>query len=66
MNEIIQRETKLYIRSIINSVNNRNVDIKIISAKGNPTDSIKAIDKELGIDLIVLDPKSNSLRKKFF
>ena len=66
LNEIIQRETKLYIRSIINSVNNKDVDIKIISSKGNPTDSIKAIDKELGIDLIVLGPKSNSIKEDVF
>ncbi len=66
MNEIIERETKLYIRTIISSVNTKNVDLKIISAKGSPSDSIKAIDKELGIDLIILGPKSNSIKDNVF
>ena len=66
LNEIIERETNLYLRSVINSVDVKNVSIKIITAKGKPIDSIIAIDKELGIDLIVLGPKSNSENSEVF
>lgn len=66
MNEIIERETKLYIRTIINAIDTKNVAVKIISAKGNATDSIKAIDNKIGIDLIILGPKSNSEKENMF
>ena len=66
LNEIIERETNLYLRSVINSVDVKNISIKIITAKGKPIDSINAIDKELGIDLIILGPKSNSENSELF
>lgn len=66
MNEFIERETSLYVRSIIKSVNIKNVVVKMISAKGPAIDTIKAIDKKLGIDLIILEPKSNSINANMF
>lgn len=61
IDEIIERETNLYVRSIINSVDRKNVIVKMISSKGTPLDTIKGIHKKLGIDLIVLGPKSNTV-----
>lgn len=66
VNEIIERETNLYLRSVINSVERKNVAVKMISSKGTPLDTIKAIDKTLGIDLIVLGPKSNSVNDNVY
>lgn len=66
MNEIIERETNLYMRSMIDLVDIKNVDVKLIAAKGSPADSIKAIDSELGVDLIILGPKSNSTKDELF
>ena len=66
MNEIIERETNLYMRSVVNLVNTDGVDIKLIAAKGSAVDSIKAINSEIGIDLIVLGPKSNSIKDDVF
>lgn len=66
MGEIIERETNLYMRTIVNMVNVKNVDVKLIAAKGTAIDSIKAIDNEIEIDLIVLGPKSNSIKDEVF
>lgn len=66
INEIIRRETNLYMRSMLNSVDRKNIEVKMISAKGDATESIKSIDKEIGIDLIILGPKSNSLKSDVF
>ncbi len=66
MGEIIERETNLYMRSIVSMVNVKNVDVKLIAAKGTAVDSIKAIDNEIRIDLIVLGPKSNSIKDDVF
>ena len=66
ISDIIQRETNLYMRTIVNSIDTKGVDIKLIAAKGGAIDSIKAIDSELGIDLIILGPKSNSVKSEVF
>jgi nucleotide-binding universal stress UspA family protein len=63
---IIERETNLYLRTMVNSVDRKNVDVKLIAAKGSVTDSVEAIDSELGIDLIIIGAKSNSIREEVF
>jgi nucleotide-binding universal stress UspA family protein len=62
MDEFMDRETKLYLKSLINSVDRKEVDIKIVAAKGETIESIRSINNEIGIDLIVLGPKSNSIK----
>ena len=66
VNEIIQRETNLYLRTMVSVVDRKNVDVKLIAAKGSEMDSIEAIDKEIGIDLVVVGPKSNSIKEEVF
>jgi nucleotide-binding universal stress UspA family protein len=63
---IIERETNLYLRTMVNSVDRKNVDVKLISAKGSLVDSVEAIDHELGIDLIIVGAKSNSIKEEVF
>lgn len=62
----MQRETNLYLRTMIAAVDRKNVEVKMITAKGNVLDSITAVDRELGIDMIVIGPKSNSIRDEVF
>ena len=64
--DTMQRETNLYLRAMINSVDRKNVAIKMITAKGNILESITAINRELGIDLIIMGPKSNSIKEEVF
>ncbi|NVK53623.1 MAG: universal stress protein [Flavobacteriaceae bacterium] len=63
---ILMRESNLYMRSVINSVDRRGKEIHLISAKGNVLDSIASVDKEVGVDLIVMGPKSNSIKEEVF
>tara|TARA_B100000809_G_C15115194_1_gene522141 strand:- start:337 stop:1128 length:792 start_codon:yes stop_codon:yes gene_type:complete len=63
---IIARETNLYLRTMVNSVDRKNVDVKLIAAKGSVIDSAEAIDNELGIDLIIVGAKSNSIKEEIF
>ncbi len=64
--DTMQRETNLYLRAMINSVDRKNVAIKMITAKGDVLESITAIDRELGMDLIIMGPKSNSIKEEVF
>lgn len=66
IDEMMLRETNLYLDSIIRSVNLKEVLVKKITAKGDVLSRIAAIDKELGIDLIILGPKSNSIKDEVF
>ena len=63
---ILERESNLYMRSVINSVDRKGLEIQLISAKGNVVDSIASVQKEIGIDLIVMGPKSNSIKEEVF
>ncbi len=66
VDKILERESNLYLRSIIHSVNRKGKDIQLISAKGNVLDSIASVQKEIGIDLIVMGPRSNSIKEEVF
>lgn len=63
---IIERETNLYLRTMVKSVDTKDVDVKLISAKGSVVDSVLAIDDDLGIDLIIVGAKSNSIKEELF
>ena len=54
VDKIIARETNLYLRTMVGACDRKNVEIKLISAKGNVIDSVEAIDSELGIDLVIV------------
>ncbi len=64
--DTMQRETNLYLRTLINAVDRKGVPIKMISAKGNVLESITSINRELNIDLIIMGPKSNSIKEEVF
>ncbi len=66
VDEFMERETRLYLRSMVNSVDQKNVEIKIAAARGGVVESIQTIQKEVGIDLVVVGPKSNSIRDEVF
>ncbi|WP_439129746.1 universal stress protein [Polaribacter sp.] len=66
INAIIERETNLYLKTMVSSCNQKGVEIKLISAKGSVLDSVDAIDSELGIDLIIVGAKSNSIKEGLF
>lgn len=63
---IIERETNLYLRTMVSSCHQKDVEIKLISAKGSVLDSVDSIDNELGIDLIIVGAKSNSIKEGLF
>ena len=63
---IIERETNLYLRTMVNATDRKNVDVKLISSKRSVVDSVEAIDNEIGIDLIIIGTKSNSIKESVF
>ena len=66
IDSIIARETNLYLRTMVESVNTKNVTVKLIAAKGSVVDSVESIDNEIGIDLVIVGTKSNSIKEELF
>jgi len=66
IDDIVAREQKAHVKEVVSKVDRKNVDVKIVAAKGNVVDSIEAVDKELGIDLIIVGPRPNDLQESYF
>ncbi|MFY9241581.1 MAG: universal stress protein [Polaribacter sp.] len=66
INKIIERETNLYLKTMVNSVDIKNVNVKLVSAQGSLLDTVSNVDNEIGIDLIIVGAKSNSIKEELF
>lgn len=64
--EKIAKNSKEHLKEVIAKVDERNVDIKIATYNGELIDGLKAIDKELGIDLLIIAPRSNDIKEELY
>ena len=64
--EKIAKGVKEQLREVIDKVEAGSVEIKIATFKGDLTDGLKNIDKELGIDLIIMAPRSNDVNEELY
>ncbi len=54
------------LKEIIAKVETKDVSIKIVSFKGELQDGLKEIDKSIGLDLIILAPRSNDIKEEYY
>lgn len=54
------------IKEIVAKIDAKGLDIKIASYNGDILDGLLEIEKELGIDLIVIAPRSNDINEEYF
>ena len=54
------------LKEVIDKIDSKEVEIKIASYNGDIVDGLKEIDEELGIDLIILAPRSNDITEELF
>ncbi|MFS4492619.1 universal stress protein [Maribacter sp. 2308TA10-17] len=66
ISEKVAKSSKERIKEIIDKVDAKGVDIKIATYNGEITDGLKEIDRELGIDLIILAPRSNDIKEELY
>lgn len=62
----IAENAKERLKEVIAKVDTKNITIKIASFNGELQDGLKEIDKEMGIDLIILAPRSNDIREEYY
>lgn len=66
ISEKVAAHSKKRLREVIGKVDGKNVTIKIATYNGNIIDGLKGIDKQLGIDLIIMAPRSNDIKEELF
>ena len=66
ISEKIAKSSKEHLKAAIDQVDSKNVEIKIATYNGDLVDGIKEIDKELGIDMIILAPRSNDIKEDLY
>ncbi|MEO9511163.1 MAG: universal stress protein [Flavobacteriaceae bacterium] len=64
--EKIAKSSKEHLKAVIDEVSTKNIEIKIATYNGDIIDGLKSIDKELGIDLIVIAPRSNAIEEELY
>ena len=64
--EKIAKSSKEQIKEIIASVDTNQVEIKIATYNGDIIDGLNQINKELGIDLIIIAPRSNEIKEELY
>ena len=64
--EKVAASSKERLKEVIDKVDAKNVTIKIATYNGDIVDGLKEIDRELGIDLIILAPRSNDIKEGIY
>lgn len=64
--EKVAESSKEHLREVIDKVDSEGIDIKIATYNGDIIDGLKEIDTELGIDLIIISPRSNDIKEELY
>jgi nucleotide-binding universal stress UspA family protein len=62
----VAESSKEHLKEVIEKVDAEGTDIKIATYNGDLVDGLKEIDAELGIDLIIISPRSNDIREELY
>ena len=64
--EVIERTNTQSLKEVIDQVDTKDVEVKVIAAKGIVVDTILNVNETLGIDLVVVGPRPNDHREELF
>ncbi len=66
VDDIIERESKEFLESHVASINTKGVEVITKTFKGKLVDTIEKICKALDVDLIILEPRTNSIKEEVY
>ena len=66
VSEKVAESGKERLKGVIAQIDAKQIDIKIASYNGELVDGLVEIDKDLGIDLIILAPRSNDIQEEVY
>lgn len=64
--QILERESKEYLKSLIGQIDTKGVEVIINTVKGKLIDSLELIRDTAEIDLILVEPRTNSTNEEVF
>ncbi|HAB28854.1 MAG: universal stress protein UspA [Xanthomarina sp.] len=66
VDHILERESLEFLKSHVAKVDTKGVDVHIKTFKGKLVDTIELVCKSLDIDLILIEPRTNSIREEVY
>ena len=66
ISEKVAAQSKAHLQEVISQVDAKGISMKIATDNGSVVEGIKAIDKELGIDLIIMAPRTNDIKDVYY
>ena len=66
VDHILERESMEFLENHVSKVNTKNVEVVIKTFKGKLIDTLELVCKSLDIDLILLEPRTNSIKDEVY
>lgn len=64
--EKVAQVSKEHLKDVIERVDSKGVDIKIATYNGDLIDGLTEINGEIGIDLLIIAPRSNDIKEEYY
>jgi nucleotide-binding universal stress UspA family protein len=64
--EKVAKSSKEHLKEVIDRIDSGGVDIKIATYNGDIIDGITEIGTEIGIDLLIIAPRSNDIKEEYY
>lgn len=66
VDHIIERESKVFMNDLVSKIDTKSVEVVIKTLKGKLVDTLELASKAANIDLILVEPRTNSIRDEVF
>ncbi|MDD7886094.1 universal stress protein [Flavivirga sp. 57AJ16] len=66
VDDIIEREGKAFLKDLVSKIDTKNVEVVTKVLKGKLVDTLELVSKAADIDLIIVEPRTNSIRDEVF
>lgn len=63
---ILAKESKAYLDDLVSKVDTKGVDFTVKSLKGDLIDTLELVNKAADINLILIEPRTNSIKEEVF
>lgn len=66
VDEIIERESREFLNNLVSKIDTKGVDVVVKTLKGKLIDTLEKASKAANIDLILVEPRTNSIKDEVF